>query len=244
MDLGLLSFSFSAGIFAFFNPCGFALLPAYISYSLASADGERPHGALPTLIRGLSIGIAMGGGFITVFVSLGLAVSLLGSVLGPMLPWVGAGVGLGLATLGASLLLSRLEVKPRLPVLDRWAARLAPSASPYTRKRKYGLTFYYLYGIAYALASTSCTLPIFLIVASSALSSSFLGGLVQFGAYASGMTLMMIGLTLVTAFSKEIVQRWMGPVMRVVRWAGAVGVLAAGLYLIYYNLFYSGVIAL
>lgn len=239
MDLGLLSFSFSAGVIAFFNPCGFALLPAYVSYSLASG-GEQPRGVLPNLIRGLSVGAAIGGGFITVFAGLGLIVSLLGGALGPLLPWVGAGVGLGLSTLGGLMLLGRLPLQ--LPFLERWAARLTPSANPHAREQ--GLPFYYLYGVAYALASTSCTLPVFLIVVSSALSSGFFGGLVQFGAYALGMTLMMVGLALATVFSKEAVQRWMGPVMRVVRWAGAVGVLAAGLYLIYYNLFYSGMIPL
>jgi cytochrome c biogenesis protein CcdA len=87
-------------------------------------------------------------------------------------------------------------------------------------------------------------LPVFLIVVSSALASGLLGGLIQFGAYALGMTLMMIGLSVITVFSKEAIQHLMGPVMRFVRWAGAVGVMAAGAYLIYYNRLYSGMIRL
>jgi cytochrome c biogenesis protein CcdA len=240
LDLGLLAFSFTAGVFAFFNPCGFALLPAYVSYYLASGEEQRPRGPLRTLIRGLSLGTAVGAGFITVFTVLGVIVSLLSGALGPLLPWVGAGVGVGLFVLGALLILGRAHLK--LPMIERMAARLAPRGNPHPREQ--GLPFYYLYGVAYALASTSCTLPVFLIVVSSALASGLLGGLIQFGAYALGMTLMMIGLSVITVFSKEAIQHLMGPVMRFVRWAGAVGVMAAGAYLIYYNLFYSRMIRL
>ncbi len=35
----MLNFSFSAGMTAFFNPCGFAMLPAYVSYYLGQ-EGE------------------------------------------------------------------------------------------------------------------------------------------------------------------------------------------------------------
>jgi len=233
LDLGLLAFSFTAGAFAFFNPCGFALLPAYVSYYLARGEGpaQGPQGflILRALVRGLSLGVAVSGGFITVFAVLGAIVSLLSDVFGALLPWVGAGVGVGLFLLGALMMLGRARV--RLPLIDRVAARIGQ-----------GLLFYYLYGVAYALASTSCTLPIFLIVVSSALSSGFPGGLLPFGAYALGMALMMIGLSVLLVFSKEAIERFLGPVTRFVRGAGAVGVMAAGAYLVYYNLVYSGLL--
>lgn len=256
LDFALLAFSFTAGVFAFFNPCGFALLPAYVSYHLAGAEERESPGRVRgrelgrTLLRGLGLGTAVGGGFLTVFTALGVIVSLLSGALGPFLPWVSAGIGAGLFVLGVLLFLGRAPLGGRLSGLERMAARLAPQPPlpnpphPQARGHRQGLAFHYLYGVSYALASTSCTLPIFLIVASSALASGLFGGLIQFGAYTLGMTLMMMGLSVLTALSREVLQHLLGPVMRFVRWAGIVGVMAAGAYLVYSNLFYSGILRL
>jgi hypothetical protein len=58
------------------------------------------------------------------------------------------------------------------------------------------------------------------------------------------MTLMMLGLSIVMVLSKELVAKAIPVLMRAMRWIGAVGVLAAGLYLLWYNLIYSGLIEL
>jgi hypothetical protein len=71
-----------------------------------------------------------------------------------------------------------------------------------------------------------------------------LNGLVQFGVYSLGMALMMLGLSIVMVFSKGLISIVLPPLMRVIRWVGPLGVLAAGLYLLWYNLIYSGLIEL
>ena len=39
-----LALAFSAGMVATVNPCGFALLPAYLSYFLGLEDASQSHG--------------------------------------------------------------------------------------------------------------------------------------------------------------------------------------------------------
>lgn len=235
--LDLLSWSFGAGIFAFFNPCGFAMLPAYVAHYLGRVQGEGGIG-VRTLVKGLSLGGVVSGGFITVFAALGIVISFIGSTVGALLPWVGLVIGIGLIVLGALMLFG--IARPALPVLERLAGRISRTrGNPGERD----LPFYYVYGVTYALASTGCTLPIFLVVVGVALQAGLVNGLVQFGAYALGMTLMMLALSVAMVFSKEFIRRVLPPIMRGVRWVGALGVMAAGAYLIWYNVFYAGFIS-
>jgi len=105
-----------------------------------------------------------------------------------------------------------------------------------------GLLPYYLYGIGYAVGSVGCTLPIFLIWVVQPLLQGFVGGLLNFFAYALGMALMMIALSLMMSFSKGLIERYLSPLMKYVHKAAALVMIGAGAYLIYYNLIYSGVI--
>jgi len=150
---------------------------------------------------------------------------------------VGAAVGVGLMLLGGAMLFGSASFS--LPLLERLAGRISQG-----RSDRKDLPFYYFYGITYALASTGCTLPIFMVVVANAFAGGVLNGLAQFGAYALGMTLMMIALSVGMVFSKELISRILPPLRRVIRWVGALGVMAAGAYLIYYNLIYSGMITL
>ena len=60
----------------------------------------------------------------------------------------------------------------------------------------------------------------------------------------SWMALMMLGLSVLMVFSKQLVERILPRRMRAIRWLAGVGVMAAGAYLIYYNLFFSELIVL
>jgi len=55
---------------------------------------------------------------------------------------------------------------------------------------------------------------------------------------------MMIALSLMMSFSKEFVQQYLRPLMKYIHRAAALVMIGAGVYLIYYNLIYSGVIGL
>ena len=55
MDWATLAYPFSLGLVAAFNPCGFALLPAYLGYFIGVESTDRPtsvsytHLTLPTI---------------------------------------------------------------------------------------------------------------------------------------------------------------------------------------------------
>lgn len=201
IDFSAVGLALGAGVVAFFNPCGFALLPSYIAYYLGSKQGASIHAERwwERGLQGLVLGSAVSAGFFTVFLVLGGAISLVGTMIGAYFPWVAILVGIGLIALAISVLLGH---ELGLPVTT-WIARL-----PTTRPNNTNVLFYYLYGIGYALASCGCTLPIFMIyVVSPAVTTDLLAGILNFSAYASGMTVMMLLLSVGMAYSKGGLER-------------------------------------
>ncbi len=196
IDLGLIGWALQSGIFAFLNPCGFAMLPSYVSHYLrseAAAPNSKPSNSVMSRgLHGLKLGLVVSAGFFTVFMVVGLAVAGISSAVGSYLPWVAAFVGLLLILMGVKLLVSHDATIPFTAMAGRVYA-LTPNRSSFL--------FYYLYGVGYAIASCGCTLPIFLAVVLQSLSAGITGTL-SFLAYALGMTLMMLLLSLGLAFSK------------------------------------------
>ena len=66
-----LAFPFSLGLVAAFNPCGFAMLPVYVSFFLGN-DNDPTTNAGQSLLRALRVGGSLTLGFITVFGGFGL----------------------------------------------------------------------------------------------------------------------------------------------------------------------------
>ena len=66
-------YAFSAGMVATINPCGFAMLPAYIAYHLGLADESKS--ALARSTYGTAMGLVATLGFVTLFGSVGLIIS-------------------------------------------------------------------------------------------------------------------------------------------------------------------------
>jgi cytochrome c biogenesis protein CcdA len=66
-------YAFGVGMVATFNPCGFAMLPAYLSYFLGLENArDTDNRADATVLRALAVGAAMTAGFVVVFGVLGL----------------------------------------------------------------------------------------------------------------------------------------------------------------------------
>ena len=216
-----IAYAFSAGMLATVNPCGIALLPAYIAYHLGLGDESRS--TFNRAAHGTFMGVVATAGFVALFGGVGLVITAGGRVLIRMFPYWGLGVGIGLVLLGLFLLLSR-----------RHLGLLAASRiqGPKTIR---GLRGFFLFGIAYALASLSCTLPIFLVVVGSALAAGgFVSGMVQFVSYGLGMGAILIAVTLGVVFFKTVVSQGIRVLMPYVERAGAIALVGAGSYLVYY----------
>nr|WP_269769199.1 cytochrome c biogenesis protein CcdA [Nocardiopsis gilva] len=165
---------------------------------------------------------AMTGGFVAVFAAFGLAVMPLALSVERYLPWATVVIGVVLVGLGAWLLSGR-EVKVLLPT---------PTPGRPTRSLRWAAT----YGVAYAVASLSCTIGPFLAVTASALRSSTpVGAVGVFVAYAEGMGLVIGVLTVAVALAREgLAARLRRALPHLARGGGALLVLA-GAYVAYYG---------
>ncbi len=205
-------YAFTAGALATLNPCGFALLPATIGRFLAK--GTRGWAA------GLWLGLLLGLGAFLTFALIGGALSLVGTALGAYLPYLNLALGLLLIALGVLSLLGRgvgLGVGARAP-------------------RGGGPGEFFLFGLAYGLASLGCTLPIFLAVVGFAFAKGPGEGLLALLAYGSGMAGALTAIGVLVGFGKEELVRGLRRAGRWIEPLGALLLLAAGAYLAAYQL--------
>jgi cytochrome c biogenesis protein CcdA len=162
MSSGAISFAFFAGSIATVNPCGFALLPAYLGRRLGSHDAHPDH---DPIIRAVLVGAVTTAGLLLVFATLGAAISLGARTLIHVLPWASLLIGIALAVAGAALLAGR-HIAPRLPHLR------TPTDAPV-------LVADLAFGIGYGIASLSCALPIFLAATGTAVTGSLAASLLN-----------------------------------------------------------------
>jgi len=216
-------YAFGVGMVATFNPCGFAMLPAYLSYFLGLENarvGEQRADA--TVLRALAVGAAMTAGFVVVFGILGLILDPILSSIIDKLPWVTIVLGIVLVVLGIRLLMGR-EITVRLPKISK-----GPEG------RELGSVF--VFGISYALVSLSCTLSLFIAAISTVIDQqNFLVGMGAFVAYALGMGLVLIVLTLAIALARQGIVRKMRGVLPYINRISGVLLVLAGLYVAYYG---------
>jgi cytochrome c biogenesis protein CcdA len=227
-------YAFGAGMVAAANPCGFALLPAYLALYLRPGTQAAAAGTGDRLRRVLAVSGAMTAGFLIIFGGAGLALGAASSAIGRYLPWLGLAVGVLLVVVGGRMLGGAL-------VYATWGDRVADLFGASAQER--GPRGYFAYGLAYAAASLSCALPIFLGVVASALAAGGVGAAsLQFALYALGMGFVITALTAGTAFIKEGVVARARPLVRYGEPVSAMLLLLAGSYIVYYWLTLGGIL--
>ncbi|MBF6181476.1 cytochrome c biogenesis CcdA family protein [Nocardia otitidiscaviarum] len=223
MDTEVLGFAFAAGLVAAVNPCGFALLPGYLALVVAG-EGEAAPGRVAALGRALVATVAMAAGFLLVFGGFGLVISPLAVSVQRYLPAATVVIGVVLVGVGAWLLSGR-DIAVALPKPTRGApsARLASMIG---------------YGVAYAIASLSCTIAPFLAVTSSTFrSGSVLGGVAAYLAYGLGMTLLVGVLAVVVALAGAAATAWTRKLLPYIGRISGILLVLSGLYVTYYGIY-------
>ncbi len=218
MDLSTLLVALTAGMVAAFNPCGFALLPAYLALFLGDQAGAR---STSSVIRALEVGAAVTAGFVAVFGLAGILISGFAVQVSAWTPYATVVAGPFLVGLGIWLISGR-ELTVRLP---RWS-----------RATDQGLFGMFTYGVIYATVSLSCTIPVFLVaVVGTFRADNFAAGVAVLLAYAAGMGLILTALAVALALAKDgFVQRSRSVLPWLNRISGAL-LIVAGAYLTWYG---------
>lgn len=221
-----LGFAFGAGIAAAFNPCGFAMLPAYMGLYLGIHDERNAPSFAGQIGKALLIGGSVTAGFVLLFAAAGAVIGLgARSVVGSVLPWVGLGIGVLLTVAGAWLLSGG---KLYTALAQQMSERFGNPGQTNARG-------YFIFGLSYGLASLSCTLPIFLAVIGTSFSTATIWtSFAQFVLYALGMGAVIIALTLLMAIFKGAVIGVMRRAMPYIQPIGTWLMLIAGTYIVFY----------
>src|SRR3546814_6399002 len=132
-----LAIAFASGMLATVNPCGFAMLPAYLGFFLGQEGGDRDVRA--SVSRSLGVGLSVSAGFLLVFSIVGLAIYHLSASFDRWTPWATMIIGVGLVVLGIAMVRG-YEPVVRLPKLERGG------------KDRSGQSMF-VFGVSYAVAS-------------------------------------------------------------------------------------------
>jgi cytochrome c biogenesis protein CcdA len=223
-----LSLAFAAGMLATVNPCGFAMLPAYLAFFLGLEGADRD--VQSSVSRSLAVGLSVSAGFLVVFGLAGLAIYHLEAAIYEWISWATIVIGIALVGLGVAM------VRGFEPVV----ALPKPNRGGRTR----GTWSMFVFGISYAIASISCALPVFMTMVFSTLRRENLASsLAGFIAYALGMTLVLLVLTVSLGMARQgVVRRLRQALPYINRVSGAL-LVVAGLYLAHFGWYERRVLA-
>lgn len=219
MGGGRYGLALTAGMLATVNPCGLPMLPAYLSYFISGENDERP--MLGAVIRSILVAVSVSAGFMTVFGISGAIVSWLTRSVYDVTPWISVVVGVVVVCLGVTLLTGR-EITVGLLKLDKGGRSRRPASM-------------FLFGISYAVASVSCTLPVFLAQVSSTLGESLGRGVLVFLTYGAGMALVLTALSVSLAMARTELVAVLRRSLRVINRLAGAFLVVAGSYVAYYG---------
>ncbi len=213
--------AFALGMVALVNPCGFAMLPAYLGFFLG-LDEDDNGSRVQTLNRAQMVGLSMSLGFLAVFGVLGIAFSGLISEISAQLSWVTIIMGVLLGILGIAML-NGYQPIVSVPHLEKGTGSKSSASM-------------FLFGVSYAIASLSCTIGLFIsAVATSATNDTFLARFGAFFSYGLGMGLLATVLTLAVGFGKRGIVTSFRKILPKINLISAVVLVVVGIYLVLYG---------
>lgn len=224
----LVILSIIFGVAAFFSPCSFTVLPAYVSHYLTgNKDQAKQTSQIGNIAKGLYFGLIAALGVLTINIIIGLIIAVLGSAAPfakdprqdiPLILGIRVVAGLIIAYLG---LLTILGKHLEIPVLPNLIGRLSFGKS------------IFLYGMLYNGAAIGCTGPILLGLILYALTSgSFSTALTAFIIFALTMGTLMIILTTLTAIFKSTVAQKFAPLTPTIQKIAGYVMIFAGLSIV------------
>jgi len=224
MNQQLLGLAFAAGLVAALNPCGVAMLPAYLAFVVSETAPSRP----AAVARAAAATAAMTAGFLAVFAVFGVLTVSVAATVQSYLPIVTVLVGATLVVIGGWLSTGRqLHLPLPRALTDRAGA--SPTARVWSM---------FGYGVAYAVASLSCTVgPFLAITAAGVRGGSIAGSVAVYAAYAAGFALIVGTLAVAAAFASSAVADRIRRVLPIVNRAGGALVAVVGLYVLYYGIY-------
>ena len=215
-----LALAFAQGMLIIVNPCGFAMLPAYLAYFLGLEGDDRDLRA--SVSRSLWVALSVAAGFLLVFSLAGVAIHQLQASVYVWAPWATIVIGGGLVVLGFAMLRG-YEPVLSLPKLDR-GGRSQDGRSML------------VFGMSYAVASLSCALPVFLAaVVGTFRREDALSSAATLVAFALGTTLVLVALTVSLGMARQGIVRRLRQLLPYVSKTSGVLLVIAGLYLVHFG---------
>ena len=193
------------------------MLTLYVS----SDTGDDPS-AMSRMSASLRAGGRVTAGFLSVFILVGVPVVYgLGSIVRAV-PWAGAGAGIAITVAG-------------LVILSGRHIGFSFNAGLKGGRSSSGAPSMYLFGVAYAIASLGCTLPVFLSVVGASLAvRGPAAATVVLAAYGVGMGAVMMTLALLAGGARDrLIKTLRRALPRMQRISGGL-LVVAGIYLSYY----------
>lgn len=215
----IISLSIIFGIAAFFSPCAFTVLPAYVSNYLTKKDERRPR--FSKLFR---LGFLAALGIIVVNMIIGTFIAILGSATPfskdprmdiPLILGIRTAAGIFIAILGVMTLMHKSF---NIGFIQNFLSKKEFSKSMFG------------YGIIYNAAAVGCTGPIMLGLILYAYSSgSFISAITSFIVFSLTMGILMILLTLAIGFFKSLSTKKMIEITPIITKTAGIIMIIAGL---------------
>ena len=215
-----LSYSLIVGMVATVNPCGFVLLPTYLMYFLGISSSEAGR-QRASITRALLVSGAVSAGFMLVFLVVGAITRFFTDWVTANAKYATGVIGLAFVVLGIAMLFG-YKLPINTPKLDAGGKDRTVASM-------------FVYGIAYAVASIGCTLPLFSIVLfGTASRDGYAAGIANVVAYGAGMALVVTALTVSLSAANTGLMKWLRSGMQYVEMLSGAFVLLAGTYLLWH----------